>query len=35
LDQIEDFGLDLIQLNGNETPAFCFKLSKEIETTKK
>jgi len=34
LDQIEDFGLDLIQLNGNETPAFCFKLSKEIEVIK-
>lgn len=34
LEQIEDFGLDLIQLNGNETPAFCFKLSKEIEVIK-
>jgi phosphoribosylanthranilate isomerase len=34
LEQIEAFGLDLIQLNGNETPAFCFKLSKEIEVIK-
>ncbi len=34
LEQIEDFGLDLIQLNGNETPTFCFKLSKEIEVIK-
>jgi len=34
LEQIEDFGLDLIQLNGNETPAFCFKLSKEMEVIK-
>ena len=34
LDKIEDFGLDLIQLNGNENPAFCFKLSKEIEVIK-
>jgi phosphoribosylanthranilate isomerase len=34
LEKIEDFGLDLIQLNGNENPAFCFKLSKEIEVIK-
>ncbi len=34
LKKIEDFGLDLIQLNGNETPTFCFKLSKEIEVIK-
>ena len=34
LEKIEDFGLDLIQLNGNETPTFCFKLSKEIEVIK-
>jgi len=35
LEKMEDFGLDLIQLNGNETPNFCFKLSKEIEVIKK
>ena len=34
LEKIEDFGLDMIQLNGNETPTFCFKLSKEIEVIK-
>jgi phosphoribosylanthranilate isomerase len=34
LEKMEDFGLDLIQLNGNETPNFCFKLSKEIEVIK-
>jgi len=34
LKKIEDFGLDLIQLNGNEMPTFCFKLSKEIEVIK-
>ena len=34
LEKMEDFDLDLIQLNGNETPNFCFKLSKEIEVIK-
>jgi len=34
LEKIEDFGLDMIQLNGSETPTFCFKLSKEIEVIK-
>lgn len=34
LQKMEDYGLDLVLLNGNETPAFCEKISAEIETIK-
>lgn len=32
--QVEDFGLDMVQLHGNETPYFCEKVSNNIQIIK-
>ena len=34
LDAIEDYGLDIIQLHGNESPELCSDLSEELEVIK-
>jgi phosphoribosylanthranilate isomerase len=34
LDAIDDFGLDIVQLHGNETPELCEELSAEVEVIK-
>jgi phosphoribosylanthranilate isomerase len=34
LDAIDDYGLDVIQLNGNENPEVCADLSEEVEVIK-
>ena len=34
LDAIEDYGLDVVQLHGNETPEMCEDLSSEVEVIK-
>jgi len=34
LDAIDEYGLDIVQLHGNETPAMCEELSAEVEVIK-
>lgn len=34
LDAIDDYGLDIVQLHGNETPEICEELSAEVEVIK-
>ena len=34
LDAIDDYGLDIVQLHGNETPEMCEELSAEVEVIK-
>ena len=34
LDAIDEFGLDIVQLHGNETPELCEELSAEVEVIK-
>ena len=34
LNAIDDYGLDVVQLNGNETPGMCEDLSSEVEVIK-
>lgn len=34
LDAIEDYGLDIVQLHGNETPEMCQDLSEDVEVIK-
>lgn len=34
LDAIEDYGLDVVQLHGEETPAFCTDLNEDVEVIK-
>ncbi len=34
LDAIDDYGLDIVQLHGNESPEFCGELSEELEVIK-
>lgn len=34
LDAIDDYGLDIVQLHGNETPELCEELSAEVEVIK-
>jgi phosphoribosylanthranilate isomerase len=34
LDAIEDFGLDVVQLHGEETPEFCSDLNEDVEVIK-
>ena len=34
LDAIDDYGLDIVQLHGNETPELCEDLSAEVEVIK-
>ncbi len=34
LDAIEDYGLDLVQLHGEETPEFCSDLNEDVEVIK-
>jgi phosphoribosylanthranilate isomerase len=34
LDAIDEYGLDIVQLHGNETPEMCEELSAEVEVIK-
>src|SRR5215510_1378280 len=34
LDAIDDYGLDIVQLHGNETPEMCQDLSEDVEVIK-
>jgi phosphoribosylanthranilate isomerase len=34
MNQVEQFGLDIIQLHGNETPWYCDQLSKQVQVIK-